>query len=238
MSGISEITLPDTSLCAIVRDEKENPAGGIERFVKSIINYVEAGVIVDCGSKDGTREILNDLASQYPKLKIFDTKFNGYDNARNFALDRVETKMALVLDADELLTGDDFEKLKKFMEDNPDFLGYNFRCIYIYPEEEEFGPIHNPRLFTVSKEIRYKGFTGEELYLKDEEMCKINGKTIDTNIIIKHFCPRKEARLKKYEYYSKILSHKHGNSQIDIPPSEFPGFKEWKAYNPKRDSYL
>nr|MBP7708770.1 hypothetical protein [Candidatus Pacearchaeota archaeon] len=51
--------LPDTSLCAIVRDEIINPAqlpgkSGIRSFVESHVPYVEQAVIVDTGSVDGT----------------------------------------------------------------------------------------------------------------------------------------------------------------------------------------
>ena len=48
--------LPNTSLCAIVRDEMMNPAGGIADFVDSTVPFVEQAVIVDTGSLDGTRQ--------------------------------------------------------------------------------------------------------------------------------------------------------------------------------------
>ena len=109
--------LKDTSLCSIVRDEKMNPAGGIRRFVDSHVPFVEEAVIVDTGSIDGTREILEEMSGKYSNLKIYDKKFRGYANARNFSLKKAGAKNALILDADEVLThknpGDDFKELGK-----------------------------------------------------------------------------------------------------------------------------
>ena len=100
----SSIILEDVSLCAIVRDEKMNPAGGIQRFIESHVPFVEEAVIVDTGSKDGTREILEELESRYSNLRIFDHPFDGYGPSRNYSLEKANCKYVLVLDADELLT--------------------------------------------------------------------------------------------------------------------------------------
>lgn len=54
------LVLPNTSLCSIVRDELMNPAGGIKDFMECIVPYVERAVIVDTGSLDGTREVLEE----------------------------------------------------------------------------------------------------------------------------------------------------------------------------------
>lgn len=69
---MSELMMPDVSLCAIVRDEAMNPAGGVVKFIDAHMPYVEEGVVVDTGSIDGTREILEEMQAKYPHLKIFD----------------------------------------------------------------------------------------------------------------------------------------------------------------------
>ena len=95
------IVLKDTSLCTIVRDEIDNPAGGVVDFVDSVMPYVEEGVVLDTGSTDGTRGALEDLQKKYSNLRVFDRAFDGFASSRNYALRGVRTKRAFVLDADD-----------------------------------------------------------------------------------------------------------------------------------------
>lgn len=98
LDGEKRVILSDCALCAIVRDEKMNPAGGIKKFVDSHVPFVEEAVIVDTGSIDGTREILEELESQYPNLKVHDIKFKGFADARNYSLDYAHCKYAFSWD--------------------------------------------------------------------------------------------------------------------------------------------
>lgn len=229
-----ETVLLDTSLCAIVRDEKMNPAGGIARFIDSHVPYVEEAVIVDTGSIDGTREVLEEFQSKYPNLRVYDTKFKGYANARNFSLTQVKTKRALVLDADELLTHktpqNDFEVLKHCIKAGQAD-GYNFNFISIIPEIIQYYNKggHNLRLFDVSEKLKYcEEGIGEVLRGQIWMFC------LWTEVKIKHFLPSSKAlRLKKENWYDWYYS----NSIISKPPSKVKGFAQWKEYNPRRDDF-
>ena len=88
----TDVVISDTALCAIVRDEMINPAGGIVDFVDSTVPFVEQAVILDTGSVDGTKEALEELNSKYPNLTVAHDKFRGYAQSRNQALGLVETK--------------------------------------------------------------------------------------------------------------------------------------------------
>lgn len=238
--------MPDTSLCAIVRDEIENPAGGVVDFVESTLPFVEAGVIVDTGSTDGTREKLEELSLKYSNLKIYDRPFDNYSDSRNFSLDNVETKIALILDADERLTIEDFENLKKIIDKNPR-QGYNFDFHDIYPNGVIRFPLaHNPRLFKLSEATRYRKKIWEVLYLNDEPFHRILGATVETGIAIKHFLSSEEAMTKKYEELYNMLDNYYAfekdylSVSVDVPkrsPSKISSFKMWKEYNPQRERY-
>lgn len=222
----------DTSLCAIVRDEINNPAGGIVDFIESTMPFLEAGVVVDTGSADGTWDLLKKMCFKYPNLKIYHRSFDNFSNSRNFSLKNVKTKRALVLDADERLTEMDFYRLKKLIKKKSS-LGYNFYCVYVYPNNNEIKICNNPRLFEISKKTHYRWVNGREvLYLGNKVFAHIPKAVVRTHIKIKHFCPDKKFLIKKREeFYKKIMRG------VDIQPSKCSSFAKWKKYNPKIKLY-
>jgi glycosyltransferase involved in cell wall biosynthesis len=229
--------LKDISLCAIVRDEKMNPAGGISRFVESHVPFVEQAVIADTGSIDGTREILEEMQSRYSNLKVVDIPFRGYADARNRAMKHVETKRILVLDADELLTHEkptnDWRDLRRVIEQNPNKT-YEFEVMAIPPSGNNyiFYDTSSLRLFDAS--TNYVRALWECPIMHQQALC-IQG------IMIKHFVPSQEAlKRKKANWYltkKQELSDKEYIKHFQTSPSQVKGFAEWKAFNPLRDNY-
>jgi glycosyltransferase involved in cell wall biosynthesis len=243
---MNKVILSDTSLCAIVRDEKMNPAGGIERFVESHVPYVEQAVIADTGSVDGTREILEEAQARYSNLKIVDIPFNGYADARNQSLKYVQTKRALVLDADELLTHEkmqnDWKILKEFVENNPS-KAYRFLFNIISTEgiRRTTTAAHTLRLFDVSVSENPFERTVWEIFDLPEEEKSIYVK----GVVIKHFVPSKEdleAKNNKWYKDNQRLYYDHHPEELiedwKTPPSMVEGFAKWKRYNPLRDNYI
>jgi glycosyltransferase involved in cell wall biosynthesis len=225
--------LPDTSLCAIVRDEMMNPAGGIIDFVDSTLPFVEEAIIVDTGSVDGTRQVLEEISGKYPNLKIYDRKFDGYASSRNFSLKQVKTRRAFILDADERLTKNDFEKLREILAET-DKTAVEFKILDIRPDKTDYIYGLNPRLFNIGRKRNFYGEIWE----------RVNGitnqDTLYSDVEIKHFSPDdKTYSKKKGEWYRLLETHivcgKLKN--LDTPPSQLPSYKEWKAYNPKRELY-
>lgn len=233
--------LSDTTLCSIVRDEKINPAGGIESFVNSHVPFVEQAVIADTGSIDGTREILESMKNIYPNLRVIDLPFEGYATTRNKALNYVQTKKVLILDADELLTHEtpqnDWVQIKEFMNNKPS-PSYRFLFDTIYPNETYSRDTGGNlvRLFDSSiknpfvKEL-WEGVRGKEFTFP-----------LTMPVTIKHFLPSDSAvKIKFDEWYMS----KNKNEFCDIerleawkqPPSDFPDYCLWKEYNSQRDNY-
>jgi glycosyltransferase involved in cell wall biosynthesis len=234
----SRIILPDVSLAAIVRDEIMNPAGGIVDFVESTVPFVERAVIVDTGSKDGTREALEELQSQYPHLVVLDRPFDDYATSRNFSLQNVKSKYAFVLDADERIKSEDFARLARIMRDCPKE-GYNFRfrnrCTS-YTEDHDI-PGHNPRLFVNSGKFYYNNIPGMQEYLYDDSGVDLStkGYCYDLHIYINHFILNRNIYFKKFsEWYEDIVAKGKASS---IAPSDLPNDKIWKAYHPRREEF-
>lgn len=82
------------SLAIITYNEEDN----IIKLLDSLVNSVEEIIIVDSFSTDKTKEI----CLQYPSVKFFEKKFNGYGEQKNYALSLCTQDWILFLDADEI----------------------------------------------------------------------------------------------------------------------------------------
>jgi glycosyltransferase involved in cell wall biosynthesis len=224
------VILQDTSLCAIVRDEMTNPAGGIRRFVEAIVPHVEEAVIVDTGSIDGTRQALEELQKDFPNLRVYQKPFEGFAKSRNYALENVRTNRALVLDADERIAEEDIPKLAEFIKTNGEVFGFNFHFIQIYPTGQFFRTMQdcmNPRLF-LARGGSYKENPGSW----DEDIAELEGwrsvlhRTPVSPVDIIHFLPSKEACENKIKYW-----YETGNYRTEHPSHSARQYG-WKRRNP------
>lgn len=96
------------SLCMIVKNEEDVLA----RCLDSVADIVDEINIVDTGSTDRTREI----AARYTD-RIFDFRWiDDFSAARNFSFSKATMAYTMWLDADDLLTFDNRENLKRLKE--------------------------------------------------------------------------------------------------------------------------
>ena len=100
--GKTANTLPPISLCMIVRDEEHC----IERALQSAKANVPEIIVVDTGSVDRTI----DLAKKHADRLEFFEWVDDFSAARNYSLEFATQPWILVLDADELMSPDGFEK--------------------------------------------------------------------------------------------------------------------------------
>jgi glycosyltransferase involved in cell wall biosynthesis len=248
LKEIYEITrqskLYNTSLCSIVRDEIMNPAGGIERFVHSHVPFVEEAIIVDTGSKDGTREILEKLKGIYDNLKVIDLPFEGYAETRNRALSYVNKKNVLILDADELIThkkpNNDWGIIQNFLL-NKKYDSFSFFFDIISKEKILKNESSGQPIRIIDSSIKNPFI--KTLWEKADKTKLKN--TCNLPVSIKHFLPSEIAmKIKLDEWYmDNFYDYKNDFSDIERleawkeSPSNFPNFKLWKEYNPRRDDY-
>ncbi|MSR85847.1 glycosyltransferase [Candidatus Woesearchaeota archaeon] len=177
--------LRDTTLCAIVRDEIINPAGGIRDFVESTVPFMEKAIIVDTGSIDGTRQYLEDAKKRYAHLDVLDHPFEGYGPSRNVSIRDVTTDWILVLDADERLMFSDFEELGKERELSPEAIAFSFDFLtvsLIDVKERLDISGNNPRFFSSRKNIFYDDLVFEVPSLRGDPVPREKSK-----VQIKHF---------------------------------------------------
>ncbi len=98
------------SLCMIVKNEEDT----LGRCLESIKNAVDEIIIVDTGSSDRTKEIANIYTD-----KVYDFIWcDDFSKARNFAFSKATMDYYMWLDADDIVTKENFEKIKELKEKN------------------------------------------------------------------------------------------------------------------------
>jgi GT2 family glycosyltransferase/Tfp pilus assembly protein PilF len=98
------------SICMIVKNEELSLA----KCLMSVKPVADEIIVVDTGSTDKTKAIASALGA-----KVFDFLWtNDFSEARNYSLSKASGGWILVLDADEIISPLDHDKLKKLIKNN------------------------------------------------------------------------------------------------------------------------
>lgn len=99
---------PLLSLCVIARDE----ADYLDACLASVEGLVDEIIVVDTGSKDGTK-----LVARQRGARVFDEVWqDDFSRARNRALNEARGEWVLVLDCDEVIAPSDHAPLRKLIQ--------------------------------------------------------------------------------------------------------------------------
>lgn len=85
-----------------------NEQANIEKAIKSVLDLADEIIVVDSGSKDKTVELAEKLGA-----KVYLRKFDNFSNQKNFAASKTEAEWILSVDADEELSPDLIDEIKK-----------------------------------------------------------------------------------------------------------------------------
>ncbi len=178
--------------------------------VETALKNADQIVIVDTGSRDGTREYL-DYLSRKPKVEIYDFKWaDDFSAARNYVLQFCKEKWILQLDADEFITEADYLLIKRDVLAHGAADSFTLQ-INNYLQEPFFNPRPHilygraVRIFKNRKDIKYTGIIHEKLNVK---------KTIDLPYPIHHLQYFEQKNIvKKMRYYEQLIDKKIGDEQ-------------------------
>lgn len=182
------------ALCMIVKNEEEY----IRECLKNVRSFVDEIIIVDTGSTDGTKEILNELQIDY-----IDYKWNSdYSAARNYAISHVKSDWIIMLDADEIMSKEDMIKVQNLVsrKDNCvfEFIRYDY-----YPGYGISFSMRE-RLFKRDKELFFEENIFEQL---NREVLLRNKYTIAaTDVVLNHYGPLKKSYGKKNLTYIEMMN--------------------------------
>lgn len=117
----------------------------------SNISFADECIIVDSYSTDGTFEKLK----TYDNVKVHQREFKNFADQKNFALSLASNDWVLFLDADERLTEEGINEVRKTINGESEFVAYWARFQYYFGEKpikfSGFQTAKSYRLFKKSK---------------------------------------------------------------------------------------
>ncbi|WP_235822102.1 tetratricopeptide repeat-containing glycosyltransferase family 2 protein [Gottfriedia luciferensis] len=150
------------SLCMIVKNEE----AVLSRCLSSISNIVDEIIIVDTGSTDKTKEIAKNFNSL-----IYDFKWiNDFSAARNFAFSKATKDYIIWLDADDILTEENANKLlalKKSLNKKVDAVGMKYHLSFDENGNPSFSSVRH-RIVKRERNFKWIGFVHEYLEVYGE----------------------------------------------------------------------
>ncbi len=206
------MTLPKISVTIITHNEEEN----IENCLKSI-KWADEIVVVDSFSADKTLAI----CKKY-KAKIIKSKWLGYSRQKNLAIDKARNEWILSIDADERITKELLDEIKKEFERGDAADGYYIarKNFFLGKWIKQCGwyPDYNLRLFKKSK--------GRFIEREVHERAEVNGATKYLKHPLEHYTYKTLSdfisRLDRYSTLSAVELYKKGKragwSHLTIRP--------------------
>ena len=83
----------------------------LDSLVNQTLEDVEI-IVVDDGSRDNSKQIIDEFQTKYPdKIKSFVKENGGLSDARNFGLDRANGEYIGFVDSDDYVTAEMFEEM-------------------------------------------------------------------------------------------------------------------------------
>lgn len=192
----------------------------IRECIQAIREFVSEVIIIDSGSTDGTKEIIEELADTV----IYVENTLGFDEKRNLGIKVANGQWILMLDSDEALSKDAFVALRKYMTWADETLvdifwlprywvkAFDVEPMYHYVGDLCLWPDPQARLFRKDANCIYQGKLHEEIYSHTaRKACFIH----NDSCVIYHF---------KYWYYKnedlyKIINERkllHSTNKDDI----------------------
>ena len=178
---------PQPKLCLnmIVKNE----ARIIERFLDSVIDYIDAYLICDTGSTDNTQNIISAYFQRHDTIKgeLINHPFENFGKTRSFALQKcrelINPQYILLLDADMVwqptIPPKDFCRV--LLDENRHQNPQKINLFYIYQGSNTFNS-KNVRIIEAHPDISYWGVTHEYVNCPQENANYITLKNPDVFI--------------------------------------------------------
>lgn len=129
----------------------------IEAAIASILAQTRADtiseiIVVNDGSTDGSTSLLDGLAKEDPRIRVFHIANRGISGARNFGLHRVATPFVALLDGDDLWHRDKIARQMEVLSRSSDTVALWYSDFVDFSCETENGLLVPVRVFSEQEE--------------------------------------------------------------------------------------
>jgi glycosyltransferase involved in cell wall biosynthesis len=132
-SGTMTMTSPKVSVAMPVYNSEKYLAKAVESILAQTFTDFEF-LIVDDGSTDASRAILEQYSARDPRIKLVSRPNTGYLVALNEMLERARGQYVARMDADDVALPERFERQVQYLDDHPECVLLASRVIIIDPD--------------------------------------------------------------------------------------------------------
>ena len=143
------------SVCLIVKDEE----AVLARCLNCVRPFADEIVIVDTGSADATAEI----ARQFTDKVYFYDWCDDFAAARNFSFSKAEKDLVMWLDADDVITSENAEKILRIKDEMKDYDMAFLPYAAAFDGEEPTLVYFRERIFRRSLGVKWRGAVHEAI---------------------------------------------------------------------------
>lgn len=143
------------SVCMIVKNEEKS----LERILKCVSQFADELIIVDTGSTDSTTKI----AKKYTEKVFFFQWVDDFSKARNFSFSKATCDYQMWLDADDVITTENIEKINQLKNTSSKDVD-----VYMFKYSDSFNEENRPsftffreRLLKREDNFKWQGFVHE-----------------------------------------------------------------------------
>lgn len=138
LSPLQPIEAPIASVLIRVHNADAYLAEALESALRQTEKKIEV-IVVDDGSTDSSREIVQRYAAQDSRVHLFEEEHRGLAATANRGLEVARGKYICILDADDIAMPNRVEKQVKFLEDHPDHVLVSGQATVINKTGETIG---------------------------------------------------------------------------------------------------
>lgn len=178
------------SVCLIVKNEQDV----IARCLDCVKKFADEIVVADTGSTDNTRDIVKEYTS-----KVYDFEWcDDFSSARNFAFGMAEGDLVMWLDADDVITDENCEKIKTLKQNFADYDMAVLPYAAGFDGETPTFVYNRERIFRRSAGYRFEGAVHEAVVP--------SGRILYSDAIIYHKKIKSGDALRNLRIYQKLIS--------------------------------
>ena len=141
----------------------------VEKCLDSVKNQTMKDleiIVVNDGSTDNSEEVINNWKNDNPdvNLKYYKKENGGLSSARNYGIEQASGKYIMLLDSDDYIDSQLFEKLEQYIDEEIDLI--KFKMITINSNGEQIEKLSGPVFEKCTGEEAFAKLAGNDNFLE------------------------------------------------------------------------